>query len=77
MQKRLYRFKVLMYISIIMKNTKTSRTIQVDGKTYLIRGNYTCADLKIKYQSFVAKFGDSLNFAQYLITRGKIYKRLS
>jgi hypothetical protein len=52
------------------------RTIQIDGVKYLIRGNYTPAQIRQRYEAFKAKYPrTTLTLAQWA-NRGAIYKRV-
>lgn len=53
------------------------KTLRIDGKRYIIRGNYNEGDLKRLYKSFQNKYPESeLTFQQWLVDRGKIHCRL-
>lgn len=59
------------------KNAAGHGVRSIEGVKYLMRDPRPTAELRKMYQAFVAKFGDSLSFHQWLVERGKVYKRLN
>ena len=52
----------------------TKKYIRIADKRFLIRGTgVTAADLRQRYASFVAKFGNSLTLEQWAVERGGVY----
>lgn len=48
--------------------------IQIDGLSYLIRGNFTGSQLRDRYEAFKIKYPTSdLSFAQWAVQRGAVY----
>ena len=47
--------------------------IRVGNRVYLIRGNWTKAQLRQQYLAFLFKYHSDMPFHQWLVQRGKVH----